>query len=117
MKRRSGTILLECVIALAIVGIAGAALLSLASQSLRGAARAAVADNQSRDASAFLDVVWLWSRAELEQRLGDRRQGPYMLTIQRPDPAQFHVTLSDSARRRILLSTILYRPDHVASRP
>ena len=115
--RRHGVALLESLIAMSIVAIAGLALLSLATEAMKRTSDAQAADNESREASAFLDAVSLWTRTELEQRVGTRPQGRFALTVQRPGPSRFHLSLADSARSRELLTTMLYRPDHAATQP
>ena len=115
--QRRGTALLESLIALLVVAIAGVSLLSLASACLARVRAAHAADLASRDASAFLDAVALWPRNELMQRLGRREQGPFLLDIARPEPTVFDVRLADSTGARELLRTRLFRPYSADDRP
>ena len=108
--RRRGTALLESLIALVVLAFAGVSLLSLASACLERARTADAVDRRSHDASAFLESVALWPRAELMQRLGRRAQGPFLLDIQRPNPTLFAVRLTDSTGAYEFARTSLFRP-------
>ena len=110
-RARRGAVLFEALVALVVVATAGSALAQLANESLYAVHRAAVADEESRAASAFLGAVALWSADELDQRLGARQQGPWYLTVERREDALYIVTLRDSTRQRELLATALYRPN------
>ena len=68
------------------------------------------ADVEMRSATAFMEAVALWTRDDLDRRLGDRPQGPWRMTVGRPLPTLYTVALADSATRRILLRTSLFRP-------
>lgn len=107
---RRGVALLEALIALAIVATAAASLLAFASEALHAVHRGVRVDRESRAASAFLDAVSLWAPDELDQRLGARRQGPWTLMIERPQPGRYVVAIDDSTRSHQLLSTAFFRP-------
>jgi type II secretory pathway pseudopilin PulG len=108
-KPRHGLTLLEVVVSLAILGTAGIAIMGMAHESFDAARRAIRLDREVRAGSAFLDAVTLWTRAELDQRLGERRQGPWWLRIDHATETIYAITLSDSTRRQ-LLQTIVFRP-------
>jgi type II secretory pathway pseudopilin PulG len=108
---RRGVALLEAIVALAIFATAGIAALTMAAAATRATASAREADRELREASGFLEAVALWTRNDLDQRLGDRRQGPWMLTIERPYPELYLVTLRDTVRGAPLLETSLFRPE------
>ena len=63
-----------------------------------------------RDASALLEAVALWPRADLDRHLGDRPQGAWRMQVDRPTPTLYVIVLADSTNRRELLRTTLYRP-------
>jgi len=117
MRRdRSGVALLEAIVALTILGIAGTTAVVMASESARTVRRARQADDELRQASAFLDAVSLWTRADLDRHLGDRAEGPWRLRIDRPAQALYTVVLRDSAGGPELLRTALFRPDSAHAR-
>ena len=73
--------------------------------------RAREADAEMREASAFLHAVSLWTREDLDRRLGERPQGRWRLIVQRPTPTLYEVVLTDSAVTHEVLRTTLFRPE------
>lgn len=112
---RAGAVLLEAIVALLILSVAGTAAVTLVGQSADAVRRAREADAEVRAAGAFLHAVSLWTHEDLDRRLGDRPQGPWRLRIQRPAPTLYEVVLVDSAGDRELLRTALFRPGPAAS--
>lgn len=110
-RARSGMTLLEVLVALAILGVAGAALMGLATESWRAVRTAREADTSLREASAFFDAVALWPREDLDRHLGDRAQGPWRMRVDRPTSALYVVTLADSTSGLTILETSLFRPE------
>jgi hypothetical protein len=108
---RRGAALLEALVAVAILGTAGVAFVAIGAESAEVVRRAQAADEESRAASAFLEAVALWPREDLDRRLGSRRQGPWVLRVDRPWPALYVASLRDSSDRRELLRTALYRAE------
>lgn len=108
---RRGMTLLEVLVALAILGTAGLATVTLATESWRAVRAAREADRSFREASAFFDAVALWPREDLDRHLGDRAQGPWRMRVDRPLPTLYVVTLADSSGRDTLLVTSLYRTE------
>ncbi len=107
----AGAALLEVIVAVAVLATAGTAAAAMAFESARAVERARAADLAAREASAFLDAVALWPREELDRRLGDRLQGPWVLRIGRPDRALYTAALVDTATGAELLRTALFRAD------
>lgn len=110
-RRRRGAALLEAIVALTLLAFAAGSAIALSQQSAESVRRAREADAAMRDASAFLEVVALWPREDLDRRLGERAQGAWRLHIDRPTPTLYVVTLADTAGGRVLLHTALYRPE------
>jgi len=110
MRRNdAGAALLEVIIALAILATAAASMLAVATQAARAVERVRAAEAEIRAANAFLTAVSLWTREDLDRRLGDREQGAWRLRVDRPAETLYVVILSDSLERE-LLRTSLYRP-------
>jgi type II secretory pathway pseudopilin PulG len=105
--------LLEAIVALAIFATTGVAALTMAATANRAAASAREAEQELREASRFLEAVALWTRTDLDQRLGERRQYPWILRIERPLPELYIVTLGDTLGGSPLLQTSLFRPEPV----
>ena len=110
-SRRGGVVLLEALVALVILTTAGAAAVTMAAESAHDVQRIRAADGNLRAASAFLDIVSLWSREDLDRHLGDRAQGAWRMRVDRPTPTLYVTTLSDTATKVELLRTSLYRPE------
>ncbi|HEY0025317.1 MAG TPA: hypothetical protein VGB24_20685 [Longimicrobium sp.] len=108
---RSGAVLLEAIVAIVILAVAGTAAVAMVGQAAEGVRRARAADVEAREASALMHAVALWTREDLDRRLGSRPQGPWRLSVQRPDPELYDVALTDSAGARVILRTSLFRPD------
>ena len=107
-SRRGGHTLLEVIVALAILGIAGVALVSMAVDTGLQLRHAEAADAATAEASAFLDAVALWTPEDLDRRLGEHAQGAWRLRITRAAPALYEVELRDSTGTRTLLATALH---------
>lgn len=114
--RRSGAVLLEAIIALFVLSVAGLAAATLARESLAAVEHAHEADQRITAASDFLEAVALWTRQDLDRRLGDHPQGPWRLIIDRPEDELYTVLLADSMHHA-LLTTALFRPDTSHARP
>lgn len=109
-SRRRGMVLLEAIVALTILAISATTMVSLAASSLGAVSRAARLDGETQRASALLDAVALWPRADLDRHLGDRPEGPWDLRVDRPAPTLYVIALRDTTSGALLLATSLYRP-------
>jgi len=110
--------LLEVMVALTILTVAGTWAVAMANQSADAIRRVREADAETRRASGFLDAVALWPREDLDRHLGDHREGGWVLTVERPALSLYTIVLStapDTAAGRplgrVLLSTALFRPE------
>ncbi|HET7584026.1 MAG TPA: type II secretion system protein [Gemmatimonadaceae bacterium] len=110
-QNRRGAVLLEAIVALAILSIAGSVIVSLATEVTSAMRTAHDADRAMARASAFMDAVSLWPRTDLDRHLGSHPQGDRRLRIERPVPTLYVVALTDSTGRSVLLSTSLFRPE------
>lgn len=109
-RRRDGVVLLEAIVALTLLTIAALATVAVVRQGVESARRATVAESEIQRASAFMEAIALWPRADLDRHLGDRPEGPWRLVIDRPIPTLYRVALTDSSSRRELVRSALFRP-------
>ncbi|HET7586180.1 MAG TPA: hypothetical protein VFK13_14805 [Gemmatimonadaceae bacterium] len=109
VRARRGAILLEAIVAMAILGLAGTAAATYASATMHEVDRARAREKRFTRAADFLDAVALWPRADLDRHLGIRREGPWRLEIERIRPTLYVVVLSDSTSGQRLLRTSLFR--------
>jgi len=112
MHGRRGVILLEVLAALTIFACAAVATMGLLAQSQQ---RAEANERMVTDEDRLLAAYSLLARADLDLRLGRRIVGPYVLEVQRPEPALYRVTIGDSTGTD--LATLLYRPEATADAP
>jgi type II secretory pathway component PulJ len=104
MRSERGVALLEVVAALVIVAMAGLSLISLTAEGLRATVAAATRERELADTERLLAAYSLLTRNELDQRLGDRTVGRYVVDVQRPERALYRIALDN-------LVTVVYRPD------
>jgi hypothetical protein len=88
-----------------------ASIAALVSANLSATSRAAATEYETSRASAFLDHVALWPTEDLDRHLGEREQGKWRLQVMRPGQAIYRVAILDSTGQRVLLATMLYRPN------
>jgi hypothetical protein len=110
-------VLLEAIVALAILSSAGIALVSLAAESARAVERAHAAERVLHDGDAFFAAVTLWPREDLDRHLGDRHQGRWLMRVDRPRPDLYVISLSDSAHHAEFLRTSVYRVEPKRATP
>jgi type II secretory pathway pseudopilin PulG len=108
---RQGASLLEVLVGLTLLAVAGAALLSLLAQTIDAVSRQHRYDAQVRTASARLDAIAVWTRAQLEARVGTTPLGPWTLRIAMAPGGLYHVSLSADDTPGVFLETSLYRPE------
>lgn len=102
MRSERGVVLLEVLAAVVILGIAGLGLAELMGASTRAAAQSRARERELGDGERLLTAYTLLTRAELDQRLGDRAVGSYVVNVQRPERGLYRIALAD-------LVTVVYR--------
>ena len=105
-----GAALLEVLLALAILALAGASWIGL----LAGHARALTALRQREaelaDEDRLLTAYALLGRQDLERRIGAHEVGPYVVSVQLPDRRLFRIVIgrrADTLTEDVV--TVLYR--------
>lgn len=109
--KRPGAVLLEIMIALAVLATVGGTSAWMCSEAIRAVSRAHAAEVEIRGANRLLIAVSLWPREDLDRHLGDTPQGPWRLRVDRVQPDLYEVTLADTATGRVLLGTALFREE------
>lgn len=109
-----GFALLEALVALTLITTVGVSVVVLGQTALLTEQKAAAAEVQFADADRLLSAVSLLRRGELDQRLGTNQVGEFAVTIERPEPRLYRVSLArQSAPERTLLVTVVFRPAEV----
>lgn len=92
-RTNTGFTLLEVLVALAIVSIAGLAVISqvgMASAMLREVARQ---EAEMEGAQNLMATAMTWSRRELDQRLGSIRVDPLYMSVSRSRPGLYRLAI------------------------
>lgn len=108
---RSGFMLLDVLVALALLGLTASAISGVIAATLDATIQLRQHEERVARASRLLDVAMLWTELELDQRLGERNQGPFRLRIDRPQQHLYSLTVIDSLSREPVLRTARYVPD------
>jgi type II secretory pathway pseudopilin PulG len=108
---RRGNALLEVVIGMVILSVAGSAMLLALGQTQRTVRSVREADRLSAGASAELERLVAFDRDALLQREGWSSRGAWSIGITRVSPALFDVVVAQSPGGHAILRTTLYRPD------
>lgn len=95
MRDERGIVLLEVLAAVVILGIVGLSLVALVRGGIDATTRANQVETELADAERLLTAYSLLTRTELEQRLGERRVGTHVVTIQRPERELFRIAIGD----------------------
>src|ERR1043165_4643682 len=101
LRSDRGIVLLEVLVAVVILATAGIALTELVGADLR-----AERDARSREATLaseerLLAAHTLLTRTELDQRLGRRAIGEFLIDIQRPEPALYRIAVLQQGARNV----------------
>lgn len=108
-RNRTGLTLLEVLVAITLIALTGLSTLELVRTAARFAGAASEAESELNRASRLLDAMNLWSRTELDQRLGEREQGRFRVEVSRPTSDLYLVTVRDSADASVHLRTGIFR--------
>lgn len=113
MRRSSherGAVLLEVVAALAVLSLAGLALLELVAGYARAMATSVARERELWDEERLLTAYALLQASDLDLRLGSRMTGPYVVTVQRPESNLYRIAVSRTATPQVEdLVTVAYR--------
>ena len=93
-----------------ILAVAAVTLMTLLAQATNSLDRTRRIESETRAVNRLMHAAALWSREDLDRHLGSRSQGVWRMRVERPLPALYTVTISDSTEARELLRTSLFRP-------
>lgn len=109
MRGSRGAALLEVLAAVAILGIAGLAFLELLGAGTRAEAGARMRERELADAERLVAAWSLLTARELDQRLGRRNVGPYIVGVQRPERGLYRIAIERGHIEELV--TVVYRRD------
>ncbi|HMJ57690.1 MAG TPA: type II secretion system protein [Gemmatimonadales bacterium] len=110
MRRERGVALLEVLAAVIILGVAGLALVDLVAGGTRAVSVARDRERELADEERLLTAWSLLKRDELDQRIGERPVGPYVMRVQRPERGLYRLAVERSAASGVEdLVTVVWR--------
>lgn len=110
MRDERGVALLEILVALVILVTAGVGLVGLVSAGLRGEQDARTREVTLATEERLLAAITLLQRHELDQRIGRRLIGEFIVDVQRPEPTLYRIALLQQTSPHLEdLVTVVYR--------
>lgn len=111
IRGRAGVVLLEVLVAMTLLTVSGLSILAVTSSAMETQRRIVSQERDLVDAERVLAAHSLLSRQDLDLRLGERDVGAFHVTVQRPEPALYRISVSAAAAPDIeALVTVVYRP-------
>ena len=108
---RRGTILVEVVVGLTILAIAGIGWITLLAQTRAGIADMRVREARTRAAGDLLQRYRFFSEREYDARLGTMRAGNLAISVAPIVPHLYSLVVLDSNARAVILTTTVYARD------
>src|SRR5438477_13521 len=109
-RAERGIALLEVLVAMLILSLAGVAAVELVATGLRAQFDAAHRERTLADEERLLAATTLLKREELNQRLGRRTVGEFLVDIQRPERTLYRIGLLQAGNPQVEdLVTVIYR--------
>jgi len=111
-RAEAGVVLLEVLVALAVLAAGGLALAGAVSAGLRSEADARTRERTLATEERVLAAVSLLGRGDLDQRLGRHAVGEFAIDVERPEPTLYRIALADTIAPEVdALVTVVYRPE------
>jgi len=112
MRTERGVALLETLVAIVILATAGIAFLELVSGGLQGERDARAREAALVTEERLLSALTLLRRQELDQRLGRREIGEFVVDVQRPAKALYRIAVARMESPQVEdLVTVVYRAE------
>lgn len=110
-RRRPGSALLDVVIALVVLGLGGAAMITLLGQTSHSVRAVRKTEREVRRASDELGRFVLYDRARVMAMVGRSWVHGWSIEVAQATPDLFDVSIAESDTSAVLLRTSVYRPD------
>ncbi len=117
IDRRRGIALLEVLLAVTVLAVAGVGWTMLAAQNLLALRDAKAREAEVVAASRALAGLIARPTSELERMAGRRRHGEFELRVSVAPPGLVHLELHDAESGRLVLQTHLFRPSEQPDAP
>jgi len=114
MRNDRGVVLLEVLVALVILATAGIALVETVGAGLRAERDAREREMILGEEERLLNAHTLLNRRELDQRIGRRQIGEFIVDVQRPERALYRIAVIQVQSSQVEdLVTVVYRAEAV----
>lgn len=111
VRRRSGSALLEVMVAVMLLATSGTALITLLGQSAHSLRRVRRAELEVQRASDELGRFVTYDRTQMLASIGQSVSRGWLVSVAQTAPELFEVVIADTISRVAILRTTLYRPD------
>jgi Tfp pilus assembly protein PilV len=112
-RTRSGSALIEVLIALVLLATAGTALVVFLGQTAHTLRHMRNEEQLTRLASVQLDRIVLWDRAAFVARVGHSTLDGWTIDVRQATPELFDIAIAASDSGAVLLRSTAYRPDSI----
>lgn len=113
MRNERGVVLLEVLVAVVILATAGMGLVELVGSGLRAERDARLRETTLATEERLLSALTLLNRKELDQRIGRRRIGEFIVDVQRPEQTLYRIGLLQEQSPQVEdLVTVVYRAEN-----
>lgn len=112
MRNSRGVVLLEVLVAVVVLAMAGIGLVELVGSGLQAARRARQRETTLATEERLLAALTLLNRKELDQRIGRWQIGEFIADVQRPERTLYRVALLQEQSPQVEdLVTVVYRAE------
>ena len=112
MRNERGVVLLEVLVAVVVLVTAGVGLIELVGSGLRAEREARLRETTLATEERLLAALTLLNRKELDQRIGRRQIGEFIVDVQRPEPTLYRIALLQQQSAQVEdLVTVVYRAE------
>jgi type II secretory pathway component PulJ len=112
LRNERGVVLLEVLVALVILAIAGIALMENVDAGLRAERDARGRETTLATEERLLAALTLLNRIELDQRIGRRPIGEFVVDVQRPERTLYRIAILQNQSPQVEdLVTVVYRAE------
>lgn len=112
MRNERGVVLLEVLVAVVVFATAGIGLIELVGSGLRAEREARLRESTLATEERLLSALTLLNRRELDQRIGRRQIGEFIVDVQRPEPTLYRIVLLQEQSPQVEdLVTVVYRAE------
>jgi len=110
MRNERGVVLLEVLVAVVILATAGIGLVELVGFGMRAEREAHLRETTLATEERLLSALTLLTRTELDQRIGRRRIGEFIVDVKRPERTLYRIALVQEQSPQVEdLVTVVYR--------